>query len=51
MAEALETLVLLMAPSTPYVAEELWERLGMPTPSHHQAWPGYDPGLTADDAG
>ena len=37
--EALETLVLLMAPSTPFVAEELWERLGMPYSVHHQNWP------------
>ena len=33
--EAIETLVLLMAPSTPYVAEELWERLGKPYSVHH----------------
>jgi leucyl-tRNA synthetase len=48
--EALETLVLLMAPSTPYVAEELWERLGMPYSVHHQPWPEFDPALTRDDA-
>ncbi|MBA3450663.1 MAG: leucine--tRNA ligase, partial [Chloroflexia bacterium] len=48
--EALESLVLLMAPSTPYVAEELWERLGKPYSVHHQPWPGYDPALTQDDA-
>jgi leucyl-tRNA synthetase len=48
--EALETLVLLMAPSTPYVAEELWERLGMPYSVHHQSWPEYDPALTQDAA-
>ena len=48
--QALETLVLLMAPSTPYVAEELWERLGMPYSVHHQSWPEYDPALTQDDA-
>jgi leucyl-tRNA synthetase len=47
--DALETLVLLMAPSTPYVAEELWERLGMPYSVHHQSWPGYDPALTEDE--
>ena len=47
--EALETLVLLMAPSTPYVAEELWERLGMPYSVHHQSWPAYDPALTTTD--
>ena len=44
--EAIETLVLLMAPSTPYVAEELWERLGNPYSVHRQGWPAYDPALT-----
>ncbi|HLL51016.1 MAG TPA: leucine--tRNA ligase [Thermomicrobiales bacterium] len=47
--EVLETLVLLMAPSTPYVAEELWERLGMPYSVHHQSWPDFDPALTRAD--
>jgi leucyl-tRNA synthetase len=47
--EALETLVLLMAPSTPYVAEELWERLGMPYSVHQQSWPTYDPALTVEE--
>jgi leucyl-tRNA synthetase len=47
--EALETLVLLMAPSTPYVAEEMWERLGMPYSLHHQPWPSYEPTLTEDE--
>jgi leucyl-tRNA synthetase len=45
--EAVETLVLLMAPSTPYVAEELWERLGKPYSVHQQRWPIADPALTA----
>jgi leucyl-tRNA synthetase len=48
--EALETLVLLMAPSTPYVAEELWQRLGMPYSVHHQSWPEFELALTQDDA-
>ena len=46
--EGLETLVLLMAPSTPYVAEELWQRLGRPYSVHLQEWPTYDPALTRD---
>jgi leucyl-tRNA synthetase len=48
--EALETLVLLMAPSTPYVAEELWECLGKPYSVHEQDWPTADPNLTREDA-
>jgi len=43
---AIETLVLLMAPSTPYVAEELWERLGMGYSVHVQEWPTFDEALT-----
>jgi leucyl-tRNA synthetase len=38
-----------MAPSTPYVAEELWERLGMPYSVHHQAWPTFEPALARAD--
>ena len=45
--EALRTLVLLMAPSTPFVAEELWQRLGGAYSVHHQPWPVFDPALTA----
>jgi leucyl-tRNA synthetase len=37
--EAIESLVLMMAPSTPYVAEEMWERLGKPYSVHDQMWP------------
>jgi leucyl-tRNA synthetase len=47
--EAIETLVLLMAPSTPYVAEELWERLGMPYSVHQQRWPAFEPALVVED--
>ena len=44
--EAIETLTLLMAPSTPYIAEEMWQRLGRPYSVHQQAWPIFDPALT-----
>jgi leucyl-tRNA synthetase len=47
--EAVETLVLLMAPSTPFVAEELWEQLGQPYSVHHQAWPAADPALLVEE--
>lgn len=42
-SEAIETLVLLLAPFAPFLAEELWERLGKPYSIHQQAWPAYDP--------
>jgi leucyl-tRNA synthetase len=47
---AMETLVLMMAPSTPYAAEELWERLGNPYSVHQQSWPAFDPALTRAEA-
>lgn len=46
--EAIEKLVLMMAPSTPYVAEELWERLGNEYSVHLQSWPEFDDELTRD---
>ncbi len=47
--ETAETLTLLMAPSTPYVAEELWSRLGKPFSVHQQPWPAYDETLTVEE--
>jgi len=35
-------LLVLLAPFAPYVAEELWERLGEPYSVHRQPWPAYD---------
>jgi leucyl-tRNA synthetase len=46
-AEALRTLLLLLAPFAPHLAEELWQRLGAnadgETSIHRQAWPVADP--------
>jgi leucyl-tRNA synthetase len=47
--EAVESLVLMMAPGTPYVAEEMWEMLGKPYSVHQQSWPVYDEALMAVD--
>jgi leucyl-tRNA synthetase len=47
--EALEKLLLMMAPATPHIAEELWTRLGKPYSIHDQDWPGFDPELAAPD--
>ncbi|MDR7522524.1 MAG: leucine--tRNA ligase [Armatimonadota bacterium] len=42
--EAIRTLVLLLAPLCPHIAEELWvEHLGQPYSVHLQPWPAYDP--------
>jgi leucyl-tRNA synthetase len=40
--------VLILAPIAPFLAEELWERLGGPFSVHQQAWPKYDPALVID---
>jgi leucyl-tRNA synthetase len=47
--EAIETLLLMIAPSCPHIAEELWERQGGPYSIHQQAWPEYDPALVVQD--
>ncbi|MSR89814.1 leucine--tRNA ligase, partial [Patescibacteria group bacterium] len=46
---AIATLVKLLAPFVPYLAEELWELLGNTSSVHTQAWPEYDPELVKDD--
>ncbi len=47
--DAIETLLLLMAPVTPHIAEEMWERLGKPYSIHTQAWPAYDPEMAKEE--
>jgi leucyl-tRNA synthetase len=48
--EVAETLVLLIAPFAPHMAEELWrEVLGMGGSVHRQVWPTHDPALAAAD--
>jgi leucyl-tRNA synthetase len=39
---AVESLLLLMAPGTPHIAEELWARLGQTYSIHQQKWPEFD---------
>ncbi|HOQ99603.1 MAG TPA: leucine--tRNA ligase [Anaerolineae bacterium] len=41
--EALRTFIILLAPFAPHIAEELWEREGMPYSVHQQRWPAYNP--------
>ncbi|MBI4787252.1 MAG: leucine--tRNA ligase [Chloroflexi bacterium] len=47
--EARETLLLLLAPVAPFMAEEVWARKGRPYSIHQQKWPKYDEKLAADD--
>ncbi len=41
--------VLILAPIAPFLAEELWERLGGSFSVHQQAWPQIDPALVVDE--
>jgi len=47
--EAVETLLLLLAPACPHIAEELWARTGRPYSIHQQAWPVWDPEIAAEE--
>jgi leucyl-tRNA synthetase len=47
--EAIEALVLMLAPMAPHLSEELWERLGRPYSVHQQPWPQWDPDLAAEE--
>lgn len=41
--EAIENLILLLAPFAPHITEELWHILGKEESVHLQKWPEYDP--------
>ena len=47
--EAMDTLLLLLAPSAPHLAEELWQRSGHPYSIHNQRWPEWDAALAAEE--
>lgn len=46
--EAVEKLLLLLAPMAPHITEELWERRGK-TGIHLQAWPSWDVTIAKED--
>jgi leucyl-tRNA synthetase len=49
-AEGIKTLVVMLAPFAPHIADELWNLLGNKSSVHQQAWPGFDPSaLIADE--
>jgi len=41
-SEAMQSLVLLLAPFAPFIAEELWEEMGGPYSVHQQPWPAWE---------
>ncbi|WP_193195310.1 leucine--tRNA ligase [Nostoc sp. MG11] len=49
-AEGIQTLVALLAPFAPHIADELWHLLGESNSVHTQTWPSFDPAaLVADE--
>ncbi len=49
-AEGIRTLVVLLAPFAPHIADELWHLLGESDSVHTQSWPSFDPvALVADE--
>ena len=47
--EAIRSLLLMMAPFTPHIAEELWAFIGGPYSIHQQAWPIADTEAARED--
>jgi leucyl-tRNA synthetase len=46
---AVDTLMLLLAPTTPHLAEELWQRTGHQYSIHNQSWPGWNEELAREE--
>jgi len=44
-----ESFILLLAPMTPHVTEEIWRALGHATSIHMEPWPTFDPKLVLDE--
>ncbi|MBF7082183.1 leucine--tRNA ligase [Desulfallas sp. Bu1-1] len=49
MREAVDALLLLLAPFAPHITEELWEITGHEGSIHAQPWPAYDPEAIVED--
>jgi leucyl-tRNA synthetase len=47
--EAIDTLLLLLVPTAPHLAEELWQRTGHDYSIHNQSWPHWDEKLAKDE--
>jgi len=47
LSEALQNLLLLLSPMAPHIADELWQRLGLPDTTYQQPWPQADEQVAA----
>ena len=47
--EAVHSLILMLAPAAPHIAEELWERIGGEYSVHQQEWPTWEEEKAADE--
>jgi len=47
--EALKIYLLMSAPVTPFLAEELWHNLGKSYSIHQHKWPAFDPAAAAEE--
>jgi leucyl-tRNA synthetase len=48
-ADAVRTLLLLLSPAAPHIAEELWQQTGREYSIHNQTWPVWDKNLIVED--
>ncbi|MFH0847503.1 MAG: leucine--tRNA ligase [Chloroflexota bacterium] len=47
--KSIETLILLLAPTAPHLAEELWQETGHDYSVHNQKWPEWDEDLVKEE--
>lgn len=47
--EAIESFLLMLAPSAPHMTEELWQMIGKPYSIHQQQWPKWDAKIAAEE--
>jgi leucyl-tRNA synthetase len=49
LEEAIKTVIILLTPFVPHIAEEMWENLGHKKSLFTEKWPEYDSGATTQD--
>ncbi|AEG59333.1 leucine--tRNA ligase [Desulforamulus ruminis] len=49
LAEAINSMIILLAPFAPHVAEELWQETGHRGSVHKEPWPAYDPAALVEE--